>query len=142
MSITFRFVVLAAAGVVAATGPARSAGPVYFPAPFTRRVLLVSAPRADDPLFRQQRATFADMADGARERDLVLVEAVGDTPAAASLRRRFDLDPAAFAVVLIGKDGGAKLRGTSPLGATHLFATIDAMPMRRREMMDRSSSDR
>ncbi len=125
---------LAGAGLVAATGLAPASAEPSLPAPWTSRVLLVSAPRASDPLLGRQRAAFAQMGAGARERDLVLVEAIGDHAAAEALRRRFDLDPAAFVALLIGKDGGVKLRSAGVLGAAQLFPTIDAMPMRRSEM--------
>ncbi|WP_340153321.1 DUF4174 domain-containing protein [uncultured Marivirga sp.] len=36
--------------------------------------------------------------------------------------------------LLIGKDGGVKLRSISPITNKKLFETIDAMPMRQREM--------
>jgi hypothetical protein len=39
--------------------------------------------------------------------------------------------------VLIGKDGGEKLRRTTPLSPEELFAIVDAMPMRRAEMRER-----
>ena len=39
-----------------------------------------------------------------------------------------------FSVVLIGKDGGEKLRRATPLSPEELFAIVDAMPMRRAEM--------
>ncbi len=42
-----------------------------------------------------------------------------------------------FAVVLIGRDGGEKLRSTSPIPAAELFGKIDEMPMRRRELRER-----
>jgi hypothetical protein len=38
--------------------------------------------------------------------------------------------------LLIGKDGGVKLRSNSPISNEKLFRTIDAMPMRQREMRD------
>ncbi|RUA34255.1 MAG: hypothetical protein DSY77_06075 [Bacteroidetes bacterium] len=41
-----------------------------------------------------------------------------------------------FQNLLIGKDGGVKLRSNSPISNEKLFETIDAMPMRRREMRD------
>jgi hypothetical protein len=42
-----------------------------------------------------------------------------------------------FVVILIGKDGGEKLRKTGEILPTDLlFATIDAMPMRQREIRD------
>ena len=40
-------------------------------------------------------------------------------------------------VLLIGKDGGVKLRSTEPVSTDELFALIDSMPMRRREMEER-----
>ncbi len=95
------------------------------------RVLLVLA-APDDPRATEQARILATDRAGAAERDLVLVE-----PAAADqtrLRRRYDVPPDAFAALLIGKDGGVKLRSTAPLTAGTLFGTIDAMPMRQAEM--------
>lgn len=40
--------------------------------------------------------------------------------------------------LLIGKDGGVKLRADSPISNQKLFSTIDVMPMRQREMKDRN----
>ncbi len=101
---------------------------------WTDRVLVVSALRPDDPLLASQRQAFRAMRAGARERDLVLVEAVGDGPDARGIRERLGLDPSAFQAVLVGKDGGAKLRSAGVLGPDALFPLIDAMPMRREEM--------
>lgn len=83
--------------------------------------------------------------DALAERDLLvgamLVEGsahLGDHSIApeqvAALAHRYGVDPAAFAVVLIGKDGGAKYRSTDPITPDQLFGIIDAMPMRQREM--------
>ncbi|MEO1014423.1 MAG: DUF4174 domain-containing protein [Pseudomonadota bacterium] len=41
-----------------------------------------------------------------------------------------------YLAVLIGKDGDEKARWTAPVSASDLFGTIDAMPMRRREVRD------
>lgn len=38
--------------------------------------------------------------------------------------------------LLIGKDGGVKLRSDTPIANEKIFKTIDAMPMRQREMRD------
>lgn len=101
-----------------------------------KRILLVSAPDADDPLLDDQRQIIARWKSAATERDLAVVEILGDktmgaSDTAAMLRQRYGLPAAGFAVVLIGKDGGAKLRGTQPISAAILEETIDAMPMRR-----------
>lgn len=112
------------------------------------RVLLVFAPGEDNPMLTEQRRIMASAAQGAGQRDLVVVEIVGTRasgPAMSTdamstedapntLRKRFGVPPAAFRAVLVGKDGGAKLSETAPIEADRLFAVVDAMPMRRREM--------
>ena len=76
-------------------------------------------------------------AAGTRERDLVLVEGIGQDRKAAILRQRFAVPPGEFRAILIGKDGGDKLTSREPIGADRLFAEIDAMPMRRNEVQRR-----
>lgn len=100
------------------------------------RVLLVVAPGSADPKLLRQRAIFHAMKAGAGERDLALVEAIGDSRQAAALRARFGLD-LGFNAVLVGKDGGDKLASSEPLGAEQLFPLIDAMPMRQEELKRR-----
>jgi hypothetical protein len=101
-----------------------------------KRVLLVSAPVVGDPLLIEQRRILHQWQAGAGERDLVVVEIVGATvsgadDAAGTLRQRYRMPAAEFAVALIGKDGGTKLRQKQPIASATLEATIDAMPMRR-----------
>lgn len=98
------------------------------------RVLVISAPDAGDGRLTAQRAALAAVGGGVAERDLVVLEALGDGAEAAALRRRLDLPATRFRAVLVGKDGGAKLVSDSPIPPRELFATIDAMPMRRDEM--------
>ncbi len=52
----------------------------------------------------------------------------------AGLRDRFAADTDRYVAVLVGKDGFEKLRAGQPILNETLFATIDAMPMRRQEM--------
>jgi hypothetical protein len=54
------------------------------------------------------------------------------------LRERFDVAPDVFRVVLVGKDGTEKRRDAEPVTARSIFDTIDAMPMRQREMRESS----
>jgi hypothetical protein len=49
------------------------------------------------------------------------------------LRRRFSVAPDKFAVLLIGKDGGVKLRKSEPVERREFYALIDRMPMRIQE---------
>lgn len=44
-----------------------------------------------------------------------------------------------FTILLIGKDGGEKLRSHQPVTTTKLFNIIDAMPMRKEEMRHQGS---
>ncbi|MER2266350.1 DUF4174 domain-containing protein [Methylobacterium oxalidis] len=101
------------------------------------RVLVVSAPGPEDGRLRAQRTILAEARAGTGERDLVTLEAVGGGAEATALRRRLNLPADAFRAVLVGKDVGAKLSSAEPIPPERLFATIDAMPMRRDEMRDK-----
>ena len=101
---------------------------------WTSRVLVVVASEAGDPRLTAQREALAHARTGAAERDLVTIEALGRDLKAAALREQLHLPADGFHAVLIGKDGGAKLSSTEPIPSQRLFATIDAMPMRREEM--------
>ncbi|GEP09643.1 DUF4174 domain-containing protein [Methylobacterium gnaphalii] len=104
---------------------------------WTSRVLVIAAPEADDARLRAQREALASARGGVKERDLVVIEAVGSGKQAAALRQRLGLSEGAFRAVLVGKDGGPKLSSAEPIPPQTLFATIDAMPMRRDEMKRR-----
>jgi hypothetical protein len=106
------------------------------------RVVLLFAPSADEPLLRAAREELARAACEARERDIVVVEAVAGEPLridgkpagdAGELRGRYGIPDERFAALLIGKDGGVKRRDDSAPDLTGLFGQIDAMPMRRQE---------
>ncbi|MGU3538170.1 DUF4174 domain-containing protein [Methylobacterium sp. A54F] len=101
------------------------------------RVLVLSAPEAGDPRLGAQREALASARAGTAERALVVIEAVGPGAEAVALRRHLGLPEDAFRAVLVGKDGGAKLSAAEPIPPQKLFATIDAMPMRRDEMRGR-----
>ena len=96
------------------------------------RVVLVFAARLDDVRLLRQRAEVEALMRRSDDRDLVF-EAVSSHQA-ATLRRRFGVGAGRFAVRLIGKDGGVKLRSDKVLAADRLAATIDAMPMRQQEL--------
>ena len=103
-----------------------------------KRVLLVAAPGGQDASLQQQRRIISRWRDAAAERDLDVVEIAGDqvtgaSESAATLRKRFQVPTKGFSALLIGKDGGTKLRQTRPISAALLEETIDAMPMRRQE---------
>ena len=108
-----------------------------------QRPLLVFSPSAGD----SRRAVQIQRVEAERaafdERGMVLLEIVAggdDSADGAGLRARFHVDEAAFAAVLIGKDGTAKGRWTEPVEMRELWEVIDAMPMRQREMEQRGSA--
>ena len=101
------------------------------------RVLVVSAPDSADAGLKAQRAALGAHRSGLAERDLVVLEAVGDSAEARTLRAELGLPAGQFRAVLVGKDGGPKLTADAPIPSQTLFATIDAMPMRRDEMKRR-----
>ena len=87
------------------------------------RVLYAYAPTIADPALLRQRSLFDAAKSGMADRDLVLIPVIGKRPH--------------FEAVLVGKDGGEKLRSPEPLTPERLFETIDAMPMRQQEMRQR-----
>jgi hypothetical protein len=129
----------------AALGPAEAGATGLGDYLWQRRPLLVFAPTAGDPRLvetvRRVEATRCDFAD----RDMVLGVIVADgtstldgrvvdTSQAQSLRSQFGIATNGFSVVLIGKDGGEKLRVNDVPDLQAIYAVIDGMPMRRREM--------
>ncbi len=119
------------------------------------RVLIVFAPDSADERFRVQLSQLDDKAMA--ERDLVLIPVLSQwhqkdaalrtshepftRPAEQSaLRRTFHVETADFAVILVGKDGGSKLRSRAPLTMNQLNQQIDAMPMRQQEMQSHPRS--
>ncbi len=106
------------------------------------RLLLVFAPDAASSDLAAQRRDAAAAAAAYAERDIVVVEVVGDAvrgaaDPAADLRRRFHAPPGRFRAVLVGKDGHVALASPTPLTADRLAPVIDAMPMRRDELRRR-----
>lgn len=130
-----------ALGVATSLAPARAADDPLAGYRWRSRVVVALAPTRADPALAEQRRLFAGLGGAGRERDLALVAASDDTPEGAALRRRFG--GRGFVALLVGKDGGEKLRSGEPLGRAALFPLIDAMPMRRDEMRrDEVSSER
>lgn len=94
-------------------------------------------------LAEQQMTEIASHPAEARNRQILLVGVQGTakniqtvllSPAEQErTEHRFGISPGQFTVVLLGKDGGEKLRSHLPIPWNKLRSTIDAMPMRRTE---------
>ncbi len=101
-------------------------------APSSQRLVVVVG-QADDPRVKQQHAALQHDDAALRERDVV----VKDMTPEAARRERPDLavsSQATFEGLLVGKDGGVKLRREKPVAASEIAALIDTMPMRKNEM--------
>lgn len=106
------------------------------------RALLVFAPSDQDQAFQQQRNILTAHAEEMHDLDLIalpMITTTGQDQQQTDLRHRFHVLPERFTVILIGKDGGEKLRRHIPLTAEQLEQTIDAMPMRKDEIRQRSN---
>jgi len=115
------------------------------------RLLFLFAPNRNHPLFEPLHKSLAARKSEAADRDLVVFEILEsgpssmnteylDTQAAQKLRDKFDVQRGRFAVILVGKDGGIKLNRQEHTPLKDIFALIDAMPMRREEMRQKSRS--
>lgn len=129
----------------AALAPAQAAAAELGDYLWERRPLLVFAPTESDPrlveTMRRIEASRCDFVD----RDMVLGRIVADgtstlngrvidTDQAQRLLSEFGVGASSFSVVLIGKDGGEKLRVNAIPDLPAIYAVIDGMPMRGREM--------
>jgi len=120
------------------------------------RPLLVFAPSARDASLLAQQAMLDQYADDMMDRNLLYVPVLAqsghfDAPLDApyvilkqsemnAIRARFQIHPAEFVVVLVGKDGGEKFRTKKAISVLKLDEIVDAMPMGRDEKAARSAN--
>jgi hypothetical protein len=101
------------------------------------RIILLCAPSASSAELKRQRELFAADPTGIKERDLIVRELLTDKLSEADqayVKRTLNVSEGGFQVLLIGKDGGVKIRQGTPLGLKKLYSTIDGMYMRQQEM--------
>ncbi len=112
------------------------------------RLFLIFAPSPGDDRYVRQMRLLEGARDGFAERDLLRGDLFeGETGTfdggpvsagqAAWAWERYGVEPGRFAAVLVGKDGTVKHRSGKPVEPEDLYALIDQMPMRRREMRER-----
>lgn len=118
-----------------------------------RPLLVFGAPQNEQ--VREQEKLLAEHVGELKERQVVVVPVrLGEDDSAAwkmfpaeevvqlepgedaAARRRFHVGEGEFVVILIGKDGGEKLRSQTPVTMERLIKVIDAMPMRQKEARD------
>jgi hypothetical protein len=112
------------------------------------RLILIFAPSKTDSTYQAAQWQIKDLSKEFIDRDIVIfhliengTSLVGDSLIdqliSISLREDYHIEPSEFKVILIGKDGGEKLRQKDGIDFKVIFNRIDAMPMRRSEMQKR-----
>lgn len=108
------------------------------------RLIIILTNDAQNEIYKNQVAEFKDEKEGFDERKLVVYHAIpgkyktgfdnANWKKSTLLYERFKKSDSDFEVLLIGLDGGVKLRQNSLLTVQKLYSTIDVMPMRRQEI--------
>jgi hypothetical protein len=112
------------------------------------RLLLVFAPYEEYSPYQILKEQLKRQTEGIIDRDLLVFHVfekgesrIGDVllsrEQALSLRRHFSIASGRFTVILIGKDGGQKLREEVMADLAEIFSIIDSMPMRQQEITER-----
>lgn len=86
-------------------------------------------------LIKQQLTLFKEVQKEMSERDIKILVVERQS----ALYQKYKIKPQEFAIILLGKDNTEKLRTYEIIMPVHLFKIIDAMPMRRQEMLKKKS---
>ncbi len=116
-----------------------------------KRLLFLFAPDASHPIFRNLNSEIKKQKAEVEDRDLVVFEVLEKGPSrmgrtqldrqvADSMRNRFKAPQQKFTLILVGKDGGVKMRRHDPANLKEVFELIDSMPMRQNEMRQKKKS--
>lgn len=116
------------------------------------RLLLIFAPDDGHSLLRNLESDIAAQPDEVSERDLIVFKIFENGPSlmaaaplnpqtAANLRNKFAAPLEQFTCILVGKDGGVKLRQNDQIRLQDIFERIDAMPMRQEEMRQKTNQN-
>ena len=109
------------------------------------RPLILFAQSPDNPSYRAILDSLSANQDKIAERHIVIIETFENGLVridgslykhlnAESLGRRFSPQKGQLTSILIGKDGGLKLRQEGSLHLGEIFSVIDRMPIRQQEM--------
>ncbi len=113
------------------------------------RLLLLFAPDSNDPHFMLLQGEISAKKTEVEDRDLKVFEVLESGPSrmnetpiesqkANALRDHFAIPQNTFALILVGKDGGVKLKRDDQVYLAEVFERIDSMPMRRNEMRQKN----
>ncbi|NNK16677.1 MAG: DUF4174 domain-containing protein [Sulfitobacter sp.] len=104
-----------------------------------KRPVLVFADSEDDPAYIEQLELLGQRPEALLERDVIVLT---DTDPEARSPLRLKMRPRGFMLVLVGKDGGVKLRKPFPWDVREITRSIDKMPMRQREIREEKEAAR
>ncbi|MFK7837930.1 MAG: DUF4174 domain-containing protein [Sulfitobacter sp.] len=135
------FAGIIATGALAEDTSASDASTLFAPATmedlsefrWKKRPVVVFADSADDPAYIEQLELLHAREIELEERDVIVLT---DTDPAARSALRLKMRPRGFMLVLVGKDGGIKLRKPFPWSVREINRSIDKMPMRKREIRE------
>ncbi|WOK04791.1 DUF4174 domain-containing protein [Imperialibacter roseus] len=138
--ISIAFVLMSMVGL----GGEKSGDPLV-PFAWKNRIILFFHSESNAGIGVEQVALFKKQQKEFDDRDLVLgvIEggrngAIGGASIgakdAATLQQTFNPTHSHFLIVLIGKDGGVKLKEQTVVSVETIFDLVDSMPMRRAEM--------
>jgi len=113
------------------------------------RLLFLFAEDANDPSFKNLQSQIMAQKAEVDDRDLIVFEVPARGPArmnnspldrkeADSIRTHFAIPGNTFSLILVGKDGGIKLKRSDQVDLREILGLIDSMPMRQNEMRQKS----
>ncbi|MEM8890722.1 MAG: DUF4174 domain-containing protein [Bacteroidota bacterium] len=114
------------------------------------RLVLLITPDENENLLQRQIDILSEDKAGLKERKLQIIHIkpaearlLLPEPGKLSLKKsdfeRFKPGESPFSFILIGLDGGVKLRRNEVVSREYLYARIDGMPMRRAEMRSKKN---
>ena len=116
---------------------------------WSERLLVIAAPDTLDARSSIQMGRCLALRDELAARDMRIVFLTGsrgrlagrtlDAQHTDDLRSRWELPRNTWGVALVGKDGEVKSRWSEPVEAAEVFAEIDGMSMRARELRERAN---
>lgn len=106
---------------------------------WVKRPLVVFADSPDDPNFIRQLQLLERNASDLSDRDVLVIT---DTDPAAKSAIRLKLRPRGFSLVVMDKDGQAKLRKPLPWNVREITHAIDKFPLVRQEALERYPAGR
>ncbi|MFK7772052.1 MAG: DUF4174 domain-containing protein [Saprospiraceae bacterium] len=109
------------------------------------RVILLFAPSFQNENLQQQLKIFQKDEEGLTDRKLIVYqitpdeikkegEVLNENSEVKSWFKKFNINKNEFTFILIGLDGGEKMRNSEVVSIDKLFSKIDRMPMRQSEI--------